>query len=113
MPVGRAAAPAASILEIGTAGDPGLTEGRPRSKARPERPAAARAAPSVTEPQVRHSPQRPAHFVVCQPHSEHSKSTPGDDLAMAGTVTTGYDIACGPAAYCAAITRRRRLGAGG
>src|SRR5215472_15297722 len=45
------------------------------------------------EPHVWHSPQRPAHFVVCQPHSEHWKSTPGDDLAMAGTVSAGSDIA--------------------
>jgi hypothetical protein len=98
MPVARAAAPEASIFEMGTAGAPGLTAGSLRSSVRPERPPLACAAPSLTEPQVMHSPQRPAHFMLCQPHSLHEKTAPTEDFAMAGTVSAGSDSAAGQAA---------------
>ncbi|GAB3195447.1 hypothetical protein GCM10027062_02430 [Nocardioides hungaricus] len=35
------------------------------------------AAASATEPQAWHSPQRPTHFAVSQPHSEHRNAGRG------------------------------------
>src|SRR5260221_13928805 len=89
MPVGLAAAPVASMRDMGTAGAPGLTDGRPRSNARPERPATAGRPLSATDPQVWHSPQRPAHLVLCQPHSAQANSVPAEPFAMPGTVSAG------------------------
>src|SRR5258708_25822279 len=93
MPVGLAAAPVASMRDMGTAGAPGLTDGRPRSSARPERSATAGRPLSATDPQVWHSPQRPAHLVLCQPHSEQANSVPAEPFAMPGTVSAGADPA--------------------
>jgi hypothetical protein len=44
-------------------------------------------------PQAWHSPQRPAHLALRQPHSEHSYIAPADDLAMSRTVAPGTDNA--------------------
>ena len=72
MPVGRAPAVLTSTSVIGTAAaDPGGTgcPARPAER-RPGR-AIAGTRISVTVPQPWHSPHRPAHFVLRQPHSEH------------------------------------------
>ncbi len=37
------------------------------------------------------SPQRPAHLVLCQPHSEQANSVPAEPFAMPGTVSAGSD----------------------
>jgi hypothetical protein len=68
--------------------------------ARPARPAriVARASTgtlaSVTVPQAWHSPHRPAHLVLRQPHSEHSYSAAAGDFPMAGSVSAGTDSGC-------------------
>jgi hypothetical protein len=90
MPVGRAAAPVASTREIGTAADPIAAAGSPCS-ARLARPGVTGALLCEIVPQVWHSPHRPAHLLLCQPHSEHWYSVPAELLAMAGTVSAGTD----------------------
>jgi hypothetical protein len=54
---------------------------------------------SATVPQAWHSPQRPDHFVVRQPHSAQRNADAADDFPMARTVAAGYDNAL--AAYAA------------
>jgi hypothetical protein len=72
----------ASTCPIGTAGaltGPALTRRSPLG-------AGAAAAASSTVPHAWHSPHRPAHFVVRQPHSAHRNAVtaePADDFAMA------------------------------
>jgi hypothetical protein len=89
--VGLAVAAVASTREIGTAADPGKAAGSPRSNACPVLPVAARCLLCATVPQVWHSPHRPAHLLLRQPHSEHWYSVPAEILGMAGTLPASTD----------------------
>ena len=51
---------------------------------------------SSTVPQAWHSPQRPDHFVVRQPHSAQRYNGGVDDFPMVRTVAAGYDNPVGP-----------------
>ena len=54
---------------------------------------------SSTVPQAWHSPQRPDHLVVRQPHSAQRNTGAAEDFPMIRTVTAGYDN--GPAGFLA------------
>jgi hypothetical protein len=89
MPVGRTLAARTSTSVIGTAAPPvraaAATAGLSRVRA------SAGTAASSTVPHAWHSPHRPDHRVVRQPHSLQRKTDPVDDFPMTRTVLTGCD----------------------
>jgi len=54
---------------------------------------------SLTDPQAWHSPHRPTHFTVAQPHSAHRKELPRVTFAMPKTLDGGTDNHPGRTAY--------------
>ncbi len=56
---------------------------------------------ATTVPQAWQPPHRPAHFVLRQPHSEHSCSTVGDDFPMAAKLPPATDSLAGQLARTA------------
>jgi hypothetical protein len=73
------------------AGDPAWTGTREPGRVRARASADAEALAWATVPQLWHSPHRPAHFLLCQPHSEHWYSVATADFPMTCTVAAGAD----------------------